>query len=164
VGQRVERDMIAVRISNDIEFAIVASPAYLAKHGTPKQPQDLRDHNCIRMRFGSGLLMPWRFERKGKRLEVAVEGSVITSDPRLGTQLAVDGQGIFYTATLYTQPFSAERKLVPILQDWLPPADAFYLYYPSRRQNPAALQVLVEFLKANARTVESRPEKRATAR
>jgi DNA-binding transcriptional LysR family regulator len=164
VGQRVERDMVAVRVSNDVEIAVVASPAYLAKHGTPQQPQDLRDHNCIRMRFGSGVLAPWRFERKGKRLEVAVEGSVITSDPRLGTNLAADGQGIFYTAMLYTETFIAEGKLVPLLQDWVPPSDAFYLYYPSRRQNPAALLALVEFLKANVRSTEARPQRRVASR
>src|SRR5690348_10952692 len=154
MGQRVERDMIAVRISSDIEFVVFASPAYLAKHGTPEHPQDLREHNCIRMRFANGI-MPWRFERKGKRLEVAVEGSVVTNDPRLGTDLAANGEGIFYTGAMYAQPFLNERKLVPLLQDWAPPADAFYLYYPSRRQNPAALQALIEFLKANVKASET---------
>lgn len=160
VGQLVERDMIAVRISGDIPLASFASPGYLAKHGTPEHPQDLREHNCIRWRVGTGGIMPWRFERKGKRLEVAVDGSVTTNDPRLGTELAVNGQGIFYTGMMFAQPFIAERKLVPLLQDWLPPADAFYLYYPSRRQNPAALQALVEFLKANVKSAEARSERR----
>jgi DNA-binding transcriptional LysR family regulator len=163
LGQRLERDMVAVRISGDIGLAVIASPAYLQKHGTPRQPQDLREHNCIRMRYGSGAIMPWQFERKGKRLEVAVDGSVLINEPRLGTNLAVDGQGIFYTGMVYAQPFIAERKLVSLLQDWLPPPDAFYLYYPSRRQNPAALQALVEFLKVNARA-ETRSDRRAAAR
>src|SRR5215831_8341714 len=91
MGQRVERDMVAVRVSNDIDLIVVASPAYLAKHGTPEHPQDLEDHNCIRMRFGHDGIMPWRFEKRGKRLEVAVEGSVITNDPQLGMNVAADG-------------------------------------------------------------------------
>ena len=164
VGERVERDMVAVRISGDVAFVAIASPSYLAKHGTPEHPQDLREHNCIRMRFGSGAIMPWRFEKKGKRLEVAVEGSVITNDPRLGTDLAINGQGIFYTAMMFAQPFIAERKLVPLLREWCPPPDAFYLYYPSRRQNPAALQALIEFLKANLRSADARPERKAAGR
>jgi len=164
VGQRVERDMVAVRISSDVELVTIASPAYLEKHGTPEQPQDLREHNCIRWRVGTGGIMPWRFERKGKRLEVAVEGSVITNDPRLGTDLAVGGQGIFYTGMMFAQPFIAERKLVPLLREWCPPPDAFYLYYPSRRQNPAALQALIDFLKANTRSQEARPERRVASR
>jgi DNA-binding transcriptional LysR family regulator len=163
-GQRVERDMVAVRISGDVEMVTVASPAYLAKHGTPAQPQDLREHNCIRWRVGNGAIMPWRFERRGKRLEVAVEGSVITNDPRLGTDLATGGQGIFYTGAMFAQPFIAERKLVPLLREWCPPPDAFYLYYPSRRQNPAALQALIDFLRSNSRSADGRAERRAAAR
>jgi DNA-binding transcriptional LysR family regulator len=143
--------MIAVRVSPDIRIVTVASPAYLAQHGTPQRPQDLRDHNCIRFRFPAGGLMPWRFEKKGKRVEVAVEGSVITSDPRLGVSVAADGGGIFHTAELYARELLAERRLTAILEDWSPAPNAFYLYYPSRRQNPAALQALIEFLKANLR-------------
>lgn len=165
VGQRVERDMIAVRVSNDIRFMTLASPAYLTQHDTPTRPQDLRDHNCIRFRFPSTGIMPWRFEKKGKRVEVAVDGSIITSDPRLGVSVASDGGGIFYTAQLYAEELIAQRKLVSILEDWAPPPDAFYLYYPSRRQNPAALQALIEFLKANLRDGGSaRTERRLSAK
>src|SRR5258705_8112992 len=57
VGRRVERDMVAVRVSADVRILTVASPAYLAKRGTPKHPQDLRDHNCLRFRFPSGAIM-----------------------------------------------------------------------------------------------------------
>jgi DNA-binding transcriptional LysR family regulator len=163
LGQRVERDMVAVRITRDIEMLTVAAPAYLAKHRTPQHPQDLRDHNCIRMRFPGGT-MPWRYERKGKRLDVAVDGSVATNDPRLATQLAAAGQGIFYTEKMYAEPFIAERKLVVLLPDWVAPTDAFYVYYPSRRQNPAALQALVDFLKANVRSSDPSPERKAAAR
>ncbi|HEX3483453.1 MAG TPA: LysR family transcriptional regulator [Micropepsaceae bacterium] len=150
VGQRVERDMVAVRVSGDLRAVIVGSPDYLAKRGTPERPQDLREHNCIRFRFPSGLF-PWRFEKKGKRIEVAVEGSVITNDPVMGVRLAADGAGLFYVLDVYAHPLLDQGKLVTVLDDWLPPPDAFYLYYPSRRQNPAALQVLIEFLKANLR-------------
>ena len=163
VGQRVEKDMVALRISGDLRIAMVASAAYLARRGTPQTPQDLRDHNCIRFRLPAGL-MPWRFERKGKQLEVAVEGSVITNDPHLGVSLAADGEGVFYTADLYTKALVAQRKLVPILPDWMPPSDAFYLYYPSRRQNPAALQALIEYLKADARGGGARSERRSVAK
>src|SRR5215468_3004773 len=58
-GHRVEQDMIAVRIGNDAQPTVVASPAYLAAHGVPKVPDDLRGHNCTRIRFGSGALQPW---------------------------------------------------------------------------------------------------------
>ena len=159
-GRRVERDMVAVRISPEVRLITVASPDYLERRGTPSKPEDLREHNCIRLRFASGELLPWRFERKGKEIDVDVEGSVITNDERLTVRLAADGVGILYTAEPYAREMLVQRKLVPVLPEWVPPADSFYLYYPSRRQNPAALQALVEFLKNKLKADGARSERR----
>jgi DNA-binding transcriptional LysR family regulator len=109
----------------------------------------LREHNCIRLRFPSGVTLPWRFRRKGKLFEVGVEGSVIVNDPRMAVSLAADAVGVTLTIEPYVAPLLAQRKLVTILDGWTPRPDAYYLYYPSRKQNPAALQALVDFLKAN---------------
>ncbi len=149
IGQRVERDMVAVRVSEDVRIKLVASPDYLARRGTPAHPRDLREHNCIRFRFPSGAIVPWRFEKKGKRVEVTVDGSAIVNDPNMGMRLAAEGIGAFYHMDAYVAPLLAQRKLVTLLDDWMPPPDAFFLYYPSRKQNPAALQVFVDFLKEN---------------
>ena len=156
IGERVERDMIAFRVSGDVRIKLVASPDYLARRGTPAHPQDLREHNCIRFRFPSGATAPWRFEKKGKRMEVAVDGSAIVNDPTLGLRLATEGIGIFYQLEEYVTPLLQQRKLVALLEDWMPPPDAFFLYYPSRKQNPAALQVLIDFLKDNLKTSGAR--------
>jgi DNA-binding transcriptional LysR family regulator len=158
-GQRVERDMVAVRISEDMRQFVVASPGYLARHAAPEKPQDLRAHNCIRLSFPNGAIFPWAFQKKGKRMEVAVEGSAILDDPVLAMRLAADGIGVLYLLESYLAPYLAAGKLVPILEDWMPPPDAYYLYYPSRRQNPAALQVLIDFFKANLKTSDSRTQK-----
>jgi len=149
IGQLVERDMIAVRVSRDFPIRVVASPEYLQRRGTPLQPEDLRTHNCIRFRLPSGALMPWSFERKGKRIEVAGEGSAIVNDPEMGVRLAAEGIGAFYMIAAYTEALETRRKLVPLLEDWMPPPVAFYIYYPSRKQNPAALEAFVGFLKAS---------------
>ena len=161
-GQRVERDMVAVRISEDMRVLVVASPAYLARHAAPEKPQDLRVHNCIRLRMPSGAIIPWSFQKKGKRVEVAVEGSTVLDDPVLATRLAAEGIGVLYMLESYVAAYLSEGKLVPILEDWMPPPDAYYLYYPSRRQNPAALQVLIDFFKANLKTAgraDRRPQR-----
>lgn len=146
-GRRVERDMVAVKIREPWRAQVAAAPSYLAKHGTPLHPQDLRAHNCIGFRFPRGLLT-WSFEKKGKRLDVAVSGSVITNDPALAVRTATDGVGLIYFADEYMAAALAQKKLVTILDDWMPPGDELYLYYPSRHQNPAALQALIDFLKA----------------
>jgi DNA-binding transcriptional LysR family regulator len=73
-GERVERDMIAVRIGEEFRGVVVAAPDYLARHPRPTTPRDLETHNCIRFRFPSGVIVPWQFEKKGKQVEVAVAG------------------------------------------------------------------------------------------
>jgi DNA-binding transcriptional LysR family regulator len=150
-GQRVERDMIALRLG-EMRFVAAGAPAYFARKCKPERPEDLRDHNCIRYRFRSRGVVPWRFQKKNKPLDVAVEGSAIVDDPHLALELALQGTGLLYTLEAYAAPYLRDGRLVPVLQDWVTPPEVFYLYYPSRRQNPAALQALIEFLKADVKT------------
>ncbi|SEE06659.1 transcriptional regulator, LysR family [Rhizobiales bacterium GAS188] len=150
-GHRVERDMIAVRVGEDARPTIVASPGYLLRHPRPKVPGDLQAHNCIRQRFASGVIPQWAFEKRGKSLEVMVEGSLIVSDGDIAARAAVDGAGIARLPLSSVEDLVRQARLIPLLQDWAPRSVGFFLYYPSRRQTPAALQVLVDFLKAQAR-------------
>jgi DNA-binding transcriptional LysR family regulator len=156
-GHRVEQDMVALRVGEDARPTIVASPDYLARHPTPKAPVDLQSHNCVRMRFASGAVARWTFEKRGKSLEVMVTGSLITSDGDLALRAALDGAGIARLPISSVEPFIAERRLVPLLQDWMPRSVGFFLYYPSRRQMPAALQAFVDFLKKEMRSAPATP-------
>ena len=80
VGERLEKDMIAVRLTPDVKLLAVASPDYLARRGEPKTPADLHRHACINWRFpGSGRIYRWEFEKKGKKIETAVEGPLISN-------------------------------------------------------------------------------------
>jgi DNA-binding transcriptional LysR family regulator len=151
VGERVERDMIAVRMGELIGGVVVAAPDYLARHPCPTTPRDLETHNCIRFRFPSGMIAPWHFEKKGKQVEVAVEGRLTVNDPALATRAALDGVGVLYTGLGYAAPEIKAGRLVPLLEDWRPRSAAIYLYYPSRRQVPAALQAFIKFLRENLR-------------
>jgi len=150
-GHRVEQDMIAVRIGDDARPLVVASPAYLARRSRPQVPRDLQDHNCFRQRFSSGVVHRWGFEKRGKSIEVAVTGSLITSEADLAIRAALDGHGIARVPAIYVESHIADRRLVPLLEDWTPRSVGFYLYYPSRRQMPAALQAFVDVLKSRAR-------------
>ncbi|HVS24698.1 MAG TPA: LysR family transcriptional regulator, partial [Gammaproteobacteria bacterium] len=80
VGERLEKDMIAVRLTPDVKMLAVASPDYLSQRGEPTTPADLHLHDCINWRFpGSGRVYHWEFEKKGKRLEMAVSGPLIAN-------------------------------------------------------------------------------------
>jgi DNA-binding transcriptional LysR family regulator len=83
--------MIAVRIGADLAAAVVAAPGYLERIPRPVKPSDLDAHDCIRFRFPSGVIFPWLVEKKGKRIEVAVNGSLTVNDEALAVRAAVDG-------------------------------------------------------------------------
>ena len=130
---------------------VVAAPDYLARHPRPATPRDLQTHSCIRFRFPSGAIAPWQFEKKGKQVEVAVEGRLTVNDPELAIRAALDGVGVLYTGLGYVAREIKAGRLVPLLEDWQIGSAAFFLYYPSRRQIPVALQVFIEFLRENLR-------------
>jgi DNA-binding transcriptional LysR family regulator len=147
-GERVARDMIAVRISDELPFLVTASPAYLKKHGIPNAPQDLTKHACIRFRLPSGALVPWRFGKKRRSIEVHVDGPLIASEPGIAITAAIDGGGLMQLPAAYVVPELAAGRLVTVLADWdQPEVDAFFLYYPGRRQMRPPLKVLVDFLR-----------------
>jgi len=158
VSNRLAKDMIAMRLTDNVRFAVVAAPAYLARRRTPRGPADLHAHACIRLRLSAGGLLPWRFIIEGKVVEAEVAGPLIVDDPELMVSAARDGVGIAYVDEDYVASSIADGGLIRVLGDAvLPTVDGFFLYYSSRRQNSAALRALIDFLRANLRTRPSRP-------
>lgn len=156
-GERVARDMIAVRISDEMPFVVAGAPAYLERHGTPAMPQDLTRHACIRFRSANGVLVPWRFGRKRRGFEVQVDGPLTANEPGIGIAAAIDGAGLIQLPRVYLAGALAAGRLVALLGDWAPPAiDAFFLYYSSRRQMRPPLKALVEFLRGSYRDAAAR--------
>jgi DNA-binding transcriptional LysR family regulator len=147
LGEFVERDMIAVRVSPDQRAAIVASPHYLAAHPKLESPRDLTRHRCINFRRGESGLYRWEFERDGHALSVAVEGPLIVDDLDLLIRAALDGAGLAFAFDQHVAPLLASGALVRVLEDWCPPFPGYFLYYASRRQQPRALAALIEALR-----------------
>jgi DNA-binding transcriptional LysR family regulator len=147
IGSRIERDMVAVRVSPDSRLIAVASPAYLARHGQPSRPDDLREHDCIRLRDTTGAIRKWEFERGDEQIEVAVDGSLITNDLDHLVRAALNGIGITYMLEDYMLPYIASGRLVPVLADWSLPFAGFHLFYPSRHQLPPKLRAFITFLR-----------------
>jgi LysR family transcriptional regulator, regulator of peptidoglycan recycling len=155
-GDRIDRDMIAVKITDDWQTAVVGAPSYLKRRGEPKVPQDLQEHSCIRLRLSSGALMPWRFRKDGKSFDVAVSGPLILNESSLIVPALLDGVGFAQVPRAYVAAAIANGRLVSLLDEWQPSGAAFALYYPSRRQTPAALQALIDFLRKDQRGRGSR--------
>jgi DNA-binding transcriptional LysR family regulator len=148
LGEFLQRDMVAVKVSRAVRAAIVGSPDYFASHARPKRPQDLTSHRCIRYRMGSsGPVYRWEFEKRGKEVTIAVDGPLVFDDVDLTLRAALDGIGLAFTVEEHAAPHIARGALVRVLEDWCAPFDGWFLYYPTRRQQTPALQALVDTLR-----------------
>ncbi len=136
-----------MQVSPDMRPGIVGSPGYVKSHGKPKSPRDLLRHRCINFRHGDAGLYRWEFEKSRKSLSVAVSGPLIVDDLELVIRAARDGVGLAYMAEENAAADLASGALVRMLEDWCQPFPGFFLYYPSRRQQPAALSALIHALR-----------------
>ena len=146
IGEFIQRDMIAVRVSKDLRLAVVGSPEYFKSHKIPRTPRELKDHACIGFRFSSGIYR-WEFERGRKSLTVNPQGPATFDDPDLVIQAVLNGLGIGTAIEERLAETIAKGRLIQVLKDWCPTFPGYFLYYPSRRNQPAALAALINTLR-----------------
>lgn len=147
----VPSDMIAIPLGRPRHHAVVASPAYLADRGQPCVPVDLAGHNCIRTRLPNGALFRWQFEAEGQPLLVDVDGPLTLDEASLARIAVLASVGIGYFMESDVREDIAAGRLVHLLAAWTPPLAPLCLYYPSRRNPPAAFRVFVELARELAR-------------
>lgn len=146
-GEYIAQDMIAVRVSADHRPAIVGSPHYFMRYPKPSSPSGLLSHKCINFRHGTEGIYKWELDKGDTSVAVAVNGPLILDDLELVIRAAIDGAGLAFMAEDRVAPYLSDSTLERVLEDWCPPFPGFFLYYPSRRQQPAALKALIETLR-----------------
>lgn len=146
-GELLQQDMVAVPVGPPIRFVVCAAPGYLKQHGVPATPDALLGYQCLQFQFPSGVHFRWEFEQDGQALSVATTGMLVADDLPTLLQAALDGAGMCYMYEAYAIPHLRQGALQQVLTDAMPPAERFYLYYPSRRHMPAGLRALIDFLK-----------------
>lgn len=148
VGGLLEKDMVAVRLTPDLDMVAVASPEYLARHGIPKSPTDLHNHACINWRLqADGRKYRWEFNKSAQRIEVAVDGPVVTNHADVGVAAALNGLGIAYHFEQDgVAELLAQGRLVRVLAEWSVSRPGLFLYYPHREHQPAALRAFIDCL------------------
>lgn len=152
LGESIERDMIAARLTDRERCCLVASPAYAKRHGLPQRLESLSEHACIRQRFaGSGAIYRWELMRRGRRIQLEVDGPLTVSDSVSPARAALDGLGIAYTFERQVAADIAAGRLLPVLESAWPTFDGFHFYYPSRRQVPPKLHAFIEHCRAAVR-------------
>ena len=148
LGERVEQDMIAVRIGPDLRMAVVGAPAYFAAHGRPRTPHELIHHRCINLRLPTlGGLYIWEFAKQGRALNVRVDGQLTFNDTPMALKAAKAGFGLAFLMEDRVQPLIEAGRLERVLTEWCPTFAGYHLYYPGRRELSPAFARVVEALR-----------------
>ena len=142
----VARELAPVRI------VLVASPAYLARHGTPQAPTDLARHRgLLRRSVGSGRLVPWVLrERNGGEVVASVRPVAVMDDPEALAVAVAKGMGIAFLPLPHARALLQSGAIVHVLPDWYADTRPVSIYYSSRRLLPAKVRVFVDHIVAAA--------------
>src|SRR5918997_1349905 len=149
-GEFIAQDMVAVRVSPDIQHAIVGAPSYLEGRDVPTVPRELLTHRCINFRHRGESIYKWELEKGEESVAIAVSGSLVLDDEDLVIQAALDGAGLALVADHRARLHLADGALIRVMEDWTPPFPGFFLYYPHRKQQPAALAAVIDTLRLSA--------------
>ena len=147
MGEALDADMIAVRLTGPFRFVAVATPGYLAKHGRPESPDELRSHRCVRMRMGSGALMQWTFEKGNREIEDGVTGPLIVNDFTAMMVAVNAGVAMGMTAEPVVKAQVAAGDLELVLADFAASTSGLFLYYPSRKQVMPKLRAFIDYVR-----------------
>jgi DNA-binding transcriptional LysR family regulator len=146
--QKLELDMIAVRIGVAQRTAIVASPGYFASRPPPQHPDDIRHHRCLNYRHtSSGAIQRWQFVTAGHTRTVDAPGQFVSNDADLIVQAALAGAGLACVLEGQVAADLGSGRLIRVLEQYCPLVPANHLYYPGRRQISAALRAFIDTLR-----------------
>jgi DNA-binding transcriptional LysR family regulator len=149
LGESIEQDMIAVRLTPPFKAIMVAAPAYLEAKGEPRSIAGLQDHNCIGFRLvASGAVYDWEVAAGGKVVPVKTSGTVRVTDATYARELALAGCGVAYIFEPLVRREIREGKLRWILPDAAIEEDGLFLYYASRASLAPKLRAFIETAKA----------------
>ena len=155
MGQFIEADMVAIRLTPPFPFAVVGSPDYLQRRGRPKRIDDLRAHACLRIRRSNGSIAPWSFVDGNTTIEAIVSGPLIAGDFPTMLGAAVEGMGLAQVPGPIAAGLVKAGKLVRLLEPFAPTVPGVFLYYPSRHQMMPKLRAFVDHVKAHVRGRQS---------
>ncbi|QRY68109.1 LysR family transcriptional regulator [Ensifer sp. PDNC004] len=145
IGEAVERDMIAVRLTPDITWAVVGSPSYFVKHGRPSTPEELTRHEAIRYRYpGSGTIYRWEFERDGRDVSVDAPGALTVNDFQMLMDMGEAGTGLAYLPDLSVRDAVTSGRLERVLEAYLPTSQGLFIYFPAKAQTQPKLRAFLD--------------------
>jgi DNA-binding transcriptional LysR family regulator len=150
LGQFIEADMIAVRLTPSFRLAVVGSPDYLRRRQRPELIDDLRRHACLRMRRSNGSIAPWSFVNGNEAVEVFISGPFIANDVPTILAAAIEGLGLAQVPGPIAAGAVKAGKLVGVLEAFAPMAPGVFLYYPGYRHMVPKLRAFIDHVKSRS--------------
>ena len=151
LGHQVAQDMVAVRLTEDLHWSVVAAPAYLARAGRPNIPEDLVRHATVRYRFHrSKALAPWGFVRDGDSFQVETGQQLVVNDTGLIADFARSGLGLAYLPDIEIADDLAARRLERVLQPFVSRTPGLFLYFAAKTQSQPKLRAFIDMATAGA--------------
>lgn len=147
MGELLDADVIAVRLTGPFRFVVAGTPAYFEKYGRPETPEDLRNHRCVRFRLATGALMPWTFEKGNREFDVAVTGPVIVNDWIAATVAMRSGIAMIMTAEPVAKAMVETGEVELVLTEFAGTTSGLFLYYPSRKQVMPKLRAFIDYVR-----------------
>lgn len=145
IGPLPDSNLVARRLG-DSGRTIIAAPAYLARHGTPRVPEDLHDHNCINFNFRRHN-PDWPFRRDGEDFALDVAGNIEANNGETVVQLVEEGLGVARVGTFHVAHMIEEGRLVPILDAYNPgDREPIHALFIGGTTMPARVRVFVDYL------------------
>ncbi|MCE3603880.1 LysR family transcriptional regulator [Massilia sp. P8910] len=156
MGRKLQNDMISVQLGAVQKRIVVAAPDYFRERSEPTTIVELLKHNCIRQRYSvGGRLYDWKFEERGQKVHIDVQGRLMFDDMRSVMEAAIQGQGIAFILENFAKQELADGLLKQILRQHWALDDAFHLYYPHREHMPGKLRAFVDFMRTANQTTPS---------
>ncbi|MFK3737847.1 LysR family transcriptional regulator [Massilia sp. TN1-12] len=145
IASLTDSNLIGVKLA-DNRRVVVAAPAYLKRHGTPRTPDDLVRHNCLAI-SSEGSQRGWNFRDNGQTITVKVAGNMECNDGEVLHDWALDGRGLAWRSLWEVGVAIESGLLVPVLEEYAAPGNDIYAVFAQRRHLPLRIRLFVDFLR-----------------
>lgn len=145
IGGLEDQDLIVRSLGTPLRVT-VASPKYIRRYGTPRSPEEIRQHRTVEFLLPqAGKTLAWEFGSRGKKSEVHFGGPIALNDAEGRVKLAESGFGVTQTVCFLAAEGIARGRLVRMLKDWETPAPAISILYSRNRHLPARVRLVMDF-------------------
>jgi DNA-binding transcriptional LysR family regulator len=140
-----DSNLIGVKLA-DNKRVLVASPAYLKRHGTPHSLDELAKHNCLAI-SSDGSQRGWTFRQNGKNVTLKIGGNMVCNDGEVLHDWALSGKGLAWRSMWEVGTEIESGQLQTVLDEFAAPGNDIYAVFAQRRHLPLRIRALVEFLR-----------------